>query len=589
MGAVGRWVLSLDGAALPDRARVGGKAWGIASMRHAGLPVPPALVVSTEACRAYFADGALPDGLVDELFAGIAILEAETGRRFGSSERPLLFSIRSGAAVSMPGMLDTVLNLGINEGIETALARESGDAAFARDTHRRFHEMYARIVLKAGLDRLAPEGSIEEWNAAVAEAGAVGPVPAAPNDQLVGAVRAVFDSWNGRRAQRYRKHHGLPDDAGTAVTVQAMVFGNLGQRSGTGVLFTRNPLTGVPEPYGEYLARAQGEDVVSGQRTPQGLDALASSLPDAHTALIDAARRLEALNRDVQDIEFSVQEDALYLLQTRTAARAPAAAVRIAVDLVNEGTISTDEALTRVSAARVRTLLMPRLAEGAAETALLLAEGEGASPGVGIGEVVLDANSAEARGEAGEDVVLVRPTTSPEDVHGMVAARAVVTATGGATSHAAVVSRSLGVPCVVGCGDGVIAALDGKRVTVDGKAGQVFDGALPVAVPSETDDPLLREIADWARMAAPLAVYRFDDAAPDGALDLDRLPGGEDADQLPALLKGVSSARGGALASDEGVAAAVAASLDFIVVPQALPALLAACAADRTPRAEAAA
>ena len=589
MGAVGRWIVSLDGAALPDRALVGGKAWGIASMRHAGLPVPPAFVVSTEACRSYLAAGALPDCLVYELFAGIAILEAETGRRFGSSERPLLLSIRSGAAVSMPGMLDTVLNLGINEGGETALARESGDAAFARDTHRRFHEMYARIVLEAGLDRLAPEGSVEEWRTAIAEAGAVESVPTNPRDQLLGAVRAVFDSWNGRRARRYRKHHGLPDNAGTAVTVQAMVFGNLGKRSGTGVLFTRNPLTGVSEPYGEYLARAQGEDVVSGQRTPQGLDALATSLPDAHAALIDAARRLEALNRDVQDIEFSVQEGTLYLLQTRTAARAPAAAVRIAVDLVNEGTISTDEALTRVSAAQVRTLLMPRLAEGAAEAALLLAEGEGASPGVGIGQVVLDADSAETRGAAGDDVVLVRPTTSPEDVHGMVAARAVVTATGGATSHAAVVSRSLGVPCIVGCGEGVIAALDGKWVTVDGKAGKVFDGALPVTMPSETDDPLLREIADWARMSAPLAVYRFDDAAPDGALDLDRLPGGEDADRLPTLLKGVSGARGGPLASDEGVAAAVAAGLDFIVVRQALPALLAACAADRAPRAEAAA
>ena len=589
MRAAARWVASLDGAALPDRALVGGKAWGIAFMRHAGLPVPPAFVATTAACRAYLAEGALPDGLVDELSAGIAMLEAETGRRFGASERPLLLAVRSGAAISMPGMLDTVLNLGIDEAVEAALARESGDAAFARDTHRRFYEMYARIVLKAGIDKLPPEGSVEHWRAAVAEAGALGSVPAAPHEQLLGAVRAVFDSWNGRRARRYRAHRGLPDDAGTAVTVQAMVFGNLGESSGTGVFFSRNPLTGVPEPFGEYLARAQGEDVVSGQRTPQGLDALAASLPAAHAALIDAARRLEALNRDVQDIEFSVQQGALYLLQTRTAARAPAAAIRIAVDLVNEGTISTDEALARVSAAQVRTLLMPRLAEGAAESAALLAKGEGASPGVGIGAVALDADTAEARGAAGEDVVLVRPTTSPEDVHGMVAARAVVTETGGATSHAAVVSRSLGVPCVVGCGEGVIAALAGKWVTVDGKAGHVFDGALPVTVPVETDDPLLREIAGWARAAAPLAVYRFDDTAPNNALDLDRVPGGEDAERLPALLKGAAGARGGALASDAGIAAAVAAGLDFIVVRQALPALLAACAADRARRAEASA
>ena len=581
MGAIGRWVLSLDGADLPDRALVGGKAWSIAFMRHAGLPVPPAFVATTEACRAYLAGGALAGGLVEELFAGIAMLEAETGRRFGSDERPLLLAIRSGAAISMPGMMDTVLNLGMDERVEAALERESGDAAFARDTHRRFCEMYARIVLKAGLDGLPPGGSVEEWRAAVAEAGAEAAVPAAPRDQVLGAVRAVFDSWNGRRARRYRRHHGLSDDAGTAVTVQAMVFGNLGARSGTGVLFSRNPLTGAPEPHGEYLACAQGEDVVSGQRTPQGLDALAGSLPAAHAALIDAARRLEALNRDVQDIEFSVQQGSLYLLQTRTAARAPAAAIRIAVDLVNEGTISTDEALARVSAAQVRTLLMPRLAAAAAQAAPLLAQGEGASPGVGIGNVVTDADAAEARGAAGEDVVLVRPTTSPEDVHGMVAARAVVTAVGGSTSHAAVVSRSLGVPCVVGCGEGAVAALEGRRVTVEGKAGKVFDGALCVSVPLETDDPLLREIAGWARAAAPLAVCRTGEAAPDGALDLDRLPGGEDAARLPALLEGATGARGGALASDAGVAAAVGAGLDFIVVRQALPALLAACAAVR--------
>ncbi len=421
-------------------------------------------------------------------------------------------------------------------------------------------------------------------------------MPEAPADQLLCAVRAVFESWNGRRAKRYRKHRGLSDDAGTAVAVQAMVFGNLGENSGTGVLFTRNPLTGEHAPYGEYLARAQGEDVVSGQRTPQGLDALASSLPEVHAALIHAARRLEALNRDVQDIEFSVQEGTLYLLQTRTAARAPAAAMRVAVDLVNEGTISTDEALARLSAAQVRTLLMPRLDDGAGENASLLAEGEGASPGIGIGKVVLDADSAEARGTSGEDVVLVRPTTSPDDVHGMVAARAVVTATGGATSHAAVVSRSLGVPCVVGCGQGAGAALagragqgDGKagaalagrEVTVDGKAGQVFDGALPVSVPSETDDPYLRQITAWARAAAPIAVYRAGDAAPEGAVDLDRLPGGEDPERLPALLAGTPGAKGGALASDAGVAAAVAAGLDFIVVHHVLPALLAACAAAR--------
>ena len=518
------------------------------------------------------------------------MLEAETGRRFGVPERPLLLAVRSGAAVSMPGMLDTVLNLGMSEEIEAALARESGDTAFARDTHRRFHEMYSRIVLKAGIDGLPPEGSVETWRAAVAEAGAAGSVPADPRDQLLGAVRAVFDSWNGRRARRYRRHHGLPDDAGTAVTIQAMVFGNLGENSGTGVLFSRNPLSGAPEPYGEYLARAQGEDVVSGQRTPQGLDALASSLPDAHDALIDAARKLETLNRDVQDIEFSVQEGALYLLQTRAAARAPAAALRIAVDLVNEGTISTDDALARVSASQVRALLMPRLADGAAETAPLLAEGEGASPGVGIGAVVLDADTAEARGAAGEDVVLVRPTTSPEDVHGMVAARAVVTETGGATSHAAVVSRSLGVPCVVGCGEGVSACArrqggDGGRQggtgvrrriarehpCGDGRSAPVPDRGLGSYGGTTRRLPLRRCGAAMARSIST-------------ACPAVRTPRG-----CRGCCGGYRVPAGGALASDAGVAAAVAAGLDFIVVRHALPALLAACAANRALRAEVAA
>ncbi len=579
MGALGRWVLTLDGDARPDPALVGGKAWSIASMQCGGLPVPPAFVATTAACRAWFAAaGALPDGLEEELRAGVAWLEAATGRRFGGARRPLLLAVRSGAAVSMPGMMDTVLNLGIDETVEEALARESGDPVFARDTHRRFCEMYGRTVLKAPIGALPPDGDARSWRAAVAEAGG-GALPAEPHAQLAGAVAAVFDSWNGRRARRYRKHHGIADDHGTAVTVQAMVFGNLGAAGGAGVLFSRNPLTGAPEPYGEYLPGAQGEDVVSGARTPLGLEALAASRPAAHRALLSAACQLEHDHRDAQDIEFTVQEGSLFLLQTRTAKRSPAAAVRIAVDLVREGTISKREALTRISAEQVRSLLAPRLADGADGGATLLAQGTGASPGIGVGAVVPDADTAEAWARAGKDVVLVRPTTSPEDVHGMAAARAVVTAAGGATSHAAVVSRAMGRPCVVGCGDAVSQLQTGRRVTVEGRVGRVYDGALPVRVPRETEEPGLREIERWARAEAPLAVYRVDETAPEGAMDLDGTPGGESPERLPALLAGAKGAKGGALASDAGVAAAVGAGLSFIVVQNAIPALLAACAA----------
>ncbi len=584
-----RWTVTLDGSALPERALVGGKAWGIAHMLSLGMPVPPAFVVTTEACRAYLGDGKLPAGLAEQLEAGIAGLEAATGRMFGGAPRPLLVSVRSGAAISMPGMMDTVLNLGMDETVEGALAQESDDAAFARDTHRRFCEMYARIVLKAAIDALPPEADIGTWRAIIARAGA-GTLPSTPVEQLIGAVKAVFESWNGRRAKRYRKHHGIPDDAGTAVTIQAMVFGNLGAASGTGVVFSRNPLTGAAEPFGEYLARAQGEDVVSGTRTPAGLEALGGTHPAAYQALLEAARTLETARRDVQDIEYTVQEGALYLLQARAAKRSPTAALRIAVDLAHEGLITTDDALDRITAEHARAVLAPRLVDGADARATVLAHGEGASPGVGIGAVVLDADTAEARAAAGEDVVLVRPTTSPEDVHGMIASRAVVTATGGSTSHAAVVSRALGVPCVVGCGDAVGEALEDHHVTVEGQSGRVFEGAMPLRVPRATDDPVLRVIEQWARARAPLAVHTPDDAPADARLvDLDRETGGELVDNLPALLRGAHGAKGGALASDAGVAAAVEAGLRFIVVRQPLPALIAACAAGRARGTDAAA
>ena len=569
---LGRYLVALDGSALPSRELIGGKAWSVARMLSLGLPVPPAVVITTDACRVYLDTGCVPDTLAVEIDSAIAWLEQATTRQFGGAQ-PLLVSVRSGAAVSMPGMMDTVLNLGINDVTEAALAAEANNPAFACDTHRRFLELYASIVLKATL----VDTSNAEPTAMRAEIAAQGAaVPVEPRAQLLAAVNAVFDSWNSRRARRYRQHHGIADSLGTAVTVQAMVFGNLDALSGTGVLFSRNPLTGERAPYGEYLHRAQGEDVVSGKFTPEPLSVLAASAPAIHSQLLAAAATLEQENADVQDIEFTVQHGALYLLQTRAAKRAPQAAVRFAVDMVEEGRIDTNTALSRVQAEQIRTLLKPRLAAGATDGATVLAQGEPACQGVGSGVVVNDSDSAEQRAAAGEAVVLARATTSPEDVHGMIAAHAVITEQGGATSHAAVVSRALGVPCIVGCGAGTLAALAGARVTVDANSGHIYAGLLAVVTPDELDDPGLAKLTSWAVAASPITVVRDNDPAAAAAFDLGEVEGGEDPARLPALLIGKTCVRGGAIESDAGVAAALVAGVTTIVARHPLPVLLAA-------------
>jgi pyruvate,orthophosphate dikinase len=577
MTAFGKWTLALDGSEPPARALIGGKAWSLARMRALGLDVPPAFVVTTAACRAYLAAGAPPPELDAEIDAGVAWLEARTGRVFGRGPRPLLVSVRSGAAVSMPGMMDTVLNLGVNEDAEAALAAECGDPAFARNTHKRFLDLYAHIVLRgeAALDDAANPA---QWRAAIAAACGAEP-PADPREQLRAAVRAVFESWNSRRARRYRQHHGVSDDLGTAVTVQAMVFGNLDENSGTGVLFSRNPTTGAREPYGEYLPRAQGEDVVSGRFTPQPLETLGEP---ALRALLDAARKLEQAGRDVQDIEFTVERGRLYLLQSRAAKLSPHAAGRIAVDLAREGVIDEQAAVLRVTPDQARIVLSPRIATEALRAAKLIASGEGASPGCGIGIVVTDSDEAERREKAGEAVILARPTTSPEDLHGMIAARAVVTETGGATSHAAVVGRALGRPCVVGCGAGALAALAGRVVTVDGRAGRVYEGALAIEQPDEREHEALAEIARWAARMSPLRV--LPPSAPEAveAVDLTTNADAADPERIGGVLealKGARGARGGAIASEEGVRAAIRAGLEFIVADPVLPPLLAAARA----------
>lgn len=572
---MGRWYVPLDGTEVPSREEVGGKAWSLAQMHQLGLPVPPAFVLPTNVCHAYLASGrALPSEAGQALRTGVAYLEQETRRTFATGPRPLLVSVRSGAPVSMPGMMDTVLDLGMNDAVEQALATEAGSPRYARDTHSRFVAGYARIVLKGDLlpvDR--PPAELRTL--ALREAGQ--PVPEDPWEQLLGAAAAVFGSWQSARARAYRRHYGISDQLGTAVVVQAMVFGNLDDASGTGVYFTRDPLTGAPAPYGEYLPGGQGEDVVAGTSTPLPVSQLAARLPQAHEQLRHAGRLLEAHGRDVQDIEFTVEQGRLYLLQSRAAKRSPEAAVRLAVDLVDDGVITAGEAVTRVSAGQVRQLLCPRLSGQHRAAAAAAATGEPACPGAAAGLAVSDPDEVVARAARGEPVVFVASATSPEDVHAMIAAVAVCTETGGSTSHAAVVCRGLGRPAVVGCGQGTVTALAGREVTVDGDTGTVFAGSLPLSRAETDDDPWLRRLAQWAAERSPVEVAG-PGAGPAEVRDLDALDIA-DPGEIAEALRGAPAARGSVLDTDEGVAAAVAAGLRMIVTEHPLPALLAACAA----------
>jgi pyruvate,orthophosphate dikinase len=443
-----------------------------------GLPVPPAFTLTCDECIRFHRSGeTLEDDVREMIMEGIGRLQEATGRGFGDPDKPLLVSVRSGAAQSMPGMMDTILNLGMTDAVERGLSEQSGSPRYARDTARRFKEQYAQIV-----------GT---------------PPPTEPVAQLFGAVGAVFASWFSARAVAYRAHHAFDEGAGTSVTVQAMVFGNLDDDSGTGVLFSRNPLSGDPAPYGEWLPRGQGEDVVSGRFDALPLRALQEQHPQVHDQLLETAATLERVGRDVQDIEYTVESGRLYLLQTRAAKRSPDAAVRIAVALHDEGVLSVDEAIGHVSDAQVRALLRPHVEPAAKATATVLARGEPACPGVGRGRVVTDVEEAEDLDDQGIDVVLVRPTTDPNDVAGMIVAKAVVTEIGGATSHAAVVSRELHTPCVVGCGEGAVGALTGREVTVDGSTGEIYDGILPEAAVSEEAMPELARMAKWVRAKAP--------------------------------------------------------------------------------------
>ncbi len=503
MTAVADRAVVLDGRTVPSREVVGNKGRSIAWMLSLGLPVPPALCLPIDECRRFHAAGGeLEPDAWSSVLAGVAGLEEKLDRSFGGGEKPLLVSVRSGAAVSMPGMMDTVLNLGITDEVEKCLAGLADDADFARQTHCRFIHQFGETVLKAHLDEPGPDATPADVREAVRKDTGE-EVPTDPYEQLRAVIATVFGSWSSRRAKTYRKHWGISDDGGTAVIIQAMVFGNLGENSGTGVLFSRNPLSGDPEPYGEWLPRGQGEDVVSGTHDPLPLSALAESMPAAHERLLSAAKLLEREHGDIQDVEFTVERDELWLLQTRAAKRSPQAAVRAAVDLVEEGAIDRAEALQRVTPEQLASVLAPRVSEAVEAAAEVVARGIAACPGVASGVAIGDSDAAA---EAEGDVVLTRPTTSPEDVSGMIAARAVITERGGSTSHAAVVTRALGRPSVVGVGEGVTAELLGAELTVDGSTGVVYRGILETEEVDPASVPGLETLIGWAREACPVEV-----------------------------------------------------------------------------------
>ena len=530
------------------RELLGGKGIGLAEMTQLGVPVPDGFTITTEACRAYLAGGGeVPSGLDAEVDEHIAALEARTGKGFGDAGNPLLVSVRSGAAVSMPGMMDTILNLGLNDVAVEGLAASTGNPRFALDSYRRLIQMYGEVV--DGVDGHRFEQALTDLKAArgvVAGRRADGrrpprarrdvqgrstrrrpasSFPQDPRDQLRRAYRAVFDSWNAPRAQVYRRANDIADDLGTAVNVVQMVFGNRGESSGTGVCFTRDPATGERRLYGEFLANAQGEDVVAGIRTPEPIERMRERMPEAFEQLVDTLDRLEAHYRDLQDIEFTVEEGTLYLLQTRTGKRTAAAALRVAAEMVDEGLISREEAVARIDPAQLDQLLHPMIDPDAKVD--VAARGLNASPGAASGAIVLDADTAEERGRAGESVVLVRWETTPDDIHGLIHAAGVLTAHGGMTSHAAVVARGMGKPCVAGCEElsidvaagtvriGQHELRAGDVITVDGGTGRVIVGAVPLVPPSIDEN--FETILEWADDMRRLRVRANADTPEDAA------------------------------------------------------------------------
>jgi len=539
-----QWVYGFGGGSADGDASMknllGGKGANLAEMSSLGLPVPPGFTITTEACVHYYSNGQkYPDGLREQVAAGLAKVEGIVGKTFGDASNPLLVSVRSGARASMPGMMDTVLNLGLNDETVEGLAKLSGDRRFAFDSYRRFITMYSNVVL--GLshddfeevlddhkDRLGvsvdTDLSAEDWEKVVAEYKTVverelgQPFPQDPHEQLWGAASAVFASWMNDRAKFYRRMHDIPESWGTAVNIQSMVFGNMGETSATGVAFTRNPSTGEARLYGEFLINAQGEDVVAGIRTPQSLTiagreemgetapSMEEAMPVVFAQFVDVVGKLESHYRDMQDIEFTVEQGRLWMLQTRNGKRTAKSALKVAVDLAAEGVITQEEAISRVEPAALDQLLHPTLDPKAERK--VVASGLPASPGAATGKIVFDADEAERLAQLGDAVILVREETSPEDIHGMHAARGIVTARGGMTSHAAVVARGMGRPCV--CGINALSIDEaagtftahgrtfkaGEIITIDGSKGEVLEGAVAMIEPELTGD--FQTLMGWA-------------------------------------------------------------------------------------------
>ena len=507
---------------------LGGKAFGLARMTLLGIPVPPGFVATTEACEIYYRLGRrLPDSFWAEFDEHVVRLEGQTGKRVGGTTNPLLVSVRSGAPISMPGMMDTVLNVGLNDETVEALAVSTGDRRFALDSYRRLLQMYGQVV--SGIDKTVFD---KELDTVLGSSSVSTPIELSeeslevlisafkrvfvdvtgevfvqdPRVQIRNCLIAVFESWKGKRAETYRQMQGISADLGTAASVVSMVYGNLGENSGTGVCFTRNPSSGEPGLFGEFLQSAQGEDVVSGERTPEPVSAMSDKLPMVYAELLKHAETLERYNRDMQDIEFTIERGELFILQTRNGKRTAQAAVKIAVDLVEEGFLSREEAIVRVEPSDLSQLLSPQLPENHGMD--VVARGLNASPGAAVGFVVLDADTAESRATRGEHVILVRPETSPDDIHGFIAADGILTAKGGLTSHAAVVARGMGKPCITGCHalevDLEARAItiagveygEGTLITIDGTSGAVIIGEPELTSASAGAE--LDQLLEWA-------------------------------------------------------------------------------------------
>ncbi len=525
------------------RDLLGGKGAGLAEMTKAGLPVPPGFTITTEACNDYFAAGEkLPEGLWEDVTAAVAQVEERSGKGFGDPQNPLLVSVRSGAKFSMPGMMDTVLNLGLNDETLKGIIALTNNERFGWDAYRRFIQLFGRIVQGVNGERM--DEALDEVKASVGakqdtdvdaagmkevvgklkaivldETGAE--FPQDPYQQLDLAIKAVFASWFGKRARDYRENQKIAHDLGTAVNVMTMVFGNMGEDSGTGVAFSRNPSTGEAVLFGEYLTNAQGEDVVAGIRTPSPIAHLKEQMPEAHAEFQAIADRLEHHYRDMQDMEFTIERGRLYMLQTRSGKRTAAAAVKIAVEMVKDGIITKEEALGRIEPAMVDQLLRDQYDPAALKGATRIAKGLNASPGAAVGQVVFDADDAVEWVEQGKKVVLVRVETSPDDFHGMAVAEGILTARGGATSHAAVVARQIGKPCVAGCAeltvdykaktassvDSGISFKEGDWISLDGGTGEVYEGALGTVSADYEEQDDLKTVLGWADEVRRLGVW----------------------------------------------------------------------------------